>query len=269
MKSNKLPLIIILIAVTLGSIMFFSTKDKSSTASEPAEVIKVGMSGSYKPYTYLDEKGELTGFDVDVWKEIGKRTGHEIEFVTSDFSGLFGMLDSAKLDTIANQITVTPEREQKYLFTRPYVYYGAQLISKDDRNDIVDLESLKGKKVAVGLGTNYETIIRDFDKNSEIEIITYDSGSGPYQDVAIGRVDAAMNDRLALQSVINESGLPLKLAGPPINEMQNAFPFLNNEENKELVAQIDSAIDSMYEDGTIKEISMKYFDMDITEKVLN
>ena len=51
--------------------------------------------------------------------------------------------------------------------------------------------------------------------------------------------------------------------------MQNAFPFLNNEENKELVAQIDSAIDSMYEDGTIKEISMKYFDMDITEKVLN
>ena len=179
------------------------------------------------------------------------------------------MLDSAKLDTIANQITVTPEREQKYLFTRPYVYYGAQLISKDDRNDIVDLESLKGKKVAVGLGTNYETIIREFDKNSEIEIITYDSGSGSYQDVAIGRVDAAMNDRLALQSVINESGLPLKLAGPPINEMQNAFPFLNNEENKELVAQIDSAIDSMYEDGTIKEISMKYFDMDITEKVLN
>ena len=60
MKSNKLPLIIILIAVALGSIMFFSTKDKSSTASEPAEVIKVGMSGSYKPYTYLDEKGELT-----------------------------------------------------------------------------------------------------------------------------------------------------------------------------------------------------------------
>lgn len=269
MKSNKLPLIIILIAVALGSIMFFSTKDKSSTASEPTEVIKVGMSGSYKPYTYLDEKGELTGFDVDVWKEIGKRTGHEIEFVTSDFSGLFGMLDSAKLDTIANQITVTPEREQKYLFSRPYVYYGAQLISKDDRNDIVDLESLKGKKVAVGLGTNYETIIREFDKNSEIEIITYDSGSASYQDVAIGRVDAAMNDRLALQSVIIESGLPLKLAGPPINEMQNAFPFLNNEENKELVAQIDSAIDSMYEDGTIKEISMKYFDMDITEKVLN
>lgn len=78
-----------------------------------------------------------------------------------------------------------------------------------------------------------------------------------------------MNDRLALQSVIIESGASTKLAGPPINEMQNAFPFLNNEENKELVAQIDSAIDSMYEDGTIKEISMKYSDMDITEKVLN
>lgn len=120
--------------------------------------------------------------------------------------------------------------------------------------------------MAVGLGTNYEEMIREFDKDSEIEIITYDSGSGSYQDVAIGRVDAAMNDRLALQSVIKESGLPLKLAGGPLNELHNAFPFLNTTENKELIEKIDQAIDSMYEDNTIKNISEKYFDIDISER---
>lgn len=268
MKSKNILIVSAFILVILGGFYFLNSNSSANQNQGTSEsnVIKVGMSGSYKPYTYLDDKGELTGFDVDVWKEIGNRIGYEVEFVTSDFSGLFGMLDSNQIDTIANQITVTEAREEKYLFTRPYVYYGAQLISKSDRDDIVDLESLKGKSVAVGLGTNYEEMIREFDKDSEIEIITYDSGSGSYQDVAIGRVDAAMNDRLALQSVIKESGLPLKLAGAPLNELHNAFPFLNTDENKELISQIDEAIDSMYEDNTIKDISEKYFDIDISER---
>ena len=256
--------IIILAVIALAII---ATGFSFMRSSESDEQINVGMSGSYKPYTFIDEKGELTGFDVEVWNEIGKRIGEDIAFVTSDFSGLFGMLDVGQIDTIANQITVTDARKEKYLFTSPYVYYGAQLLTKNDRNDIVDLESLKGKKVAVSLGSNYEEMLRAFDSDGEIEIITYDSGSGAYQDVALGRVDAALNDRLALLSVINESGLPLKLVGQPIQEMHNAFPFLMGENQQERINQINSAIEEMYADGTMKQLSMKYFDVDITERL--
>lgn len=235
---------------------------------EDESIIKVGMSGSYKPYTFIDENGVLTGFDVDVWKEIGKRLDRDVEFVTSDFSGLFGMLDVGQIDTIANQITVTEARAEKYLFTSPYVYYGAQLITKVGREDIVDLESLKGKKVAVSLGSNYEEMLRTFDVGGEIEVITYDSGPGAYQDVALGRVDAALNDRLALLSVINESGLPLALAGQPIKELHNAFPFLVNATNTALIEEVNRVIEEMYNDGTMKALSMSYFNIDITERFI-
>lgn len=250
------------IAMALATVGFMFLESNESDSA-----IKVGMSGSYKPYTFIDENGTLTGFDVEVWQEIGKRLNREIEFVTSDFSGLFGMLDVGQIDTIANQITVTDARIEKYQFTKPYVYYGAQLITKGDREDISDLESLKGKKVAVSLGSNYEEMVKAFDVNGEIEVITYDSGPGAYQDVALGRVDAALNDRLALLSVINESGLDLKLAGQPIEEMFNAFPFVFDEENEKLIVEIDKVIEEMYVDGTMKALSMKYFAIDITERL--
>ena len=245
------------------------TSDVAATPVEEvknASPIKVGMSGGYKPYTYLNDDGELTGFDVDVWKEIGKRVDREVQFVTSDFSGLFGMLDVGQITTIANQITVTDARLEKYDFTVPYVYYGAQLLTHEDNMEIVDLETLKGKKVGVSLGSNYEEMVREFDVNGEIEVVTYDSGSGSTQDVAIGRIDAVFNDKLALLTTIKESGLPLKLSGEPIKDLQNAFPFVRNEENAALIKEVDAAIQGMYDDGTIEAISLKYFEIDITKK---
>lgn len=234
--------------------------------SEANTIITVGMSGGYKPYTYVDEDGELTGFDVDVWLEIGNRTGYDVEFVTSDFSGLFGMLDAGQLTTIANQITVTESRLEKYLFSSPYVYYGAHLAVHENTTDIQDLESLKGKKVGVDLGTNYEETLRAFDTENEIEIITYGSGSGALQDVAIGRIDAYLQDKLALLTTINEAGLDVKLAGEPVEILFNAFPFVNSPENEALLIEINEAIESIREDGTFEAISLKYFPINITEE---
>lgn len=240
-----------------------ASKESAAVQSEE-KVIKVGMSGGYKPYTFIDENSELTGFDVDVWKEIGSRIGYEIEFQTADFSGLFGLLDSDKINTIANQITVTDERTEKYDFTDPYVHYGAQLVVKGDNNDINSLETLKGKKVGVSLGSNYEKMIKDFDVNSEIEVVTYESFQGSLQDVSIGRIDAVLNDKLASLIAINESGLDIKFGGEPVERLQNAFPFVKSDENKTLIKDINAAIEEMYNDGTMKEISLKYFPVDIT-----
>lgn len=240
-----------------------TTESTETTETTP---IKVGMSGSYKPYTYLDESGTLTGFDVEVWQEIAKRTGREVEFVTSDFSGLFGMLDVGQIDTIANQITITDERLEKYDFSVPYVYYGAQLMTRVDDDSVYDLETLKGKKVGVSLGSNYETMVKAFDTANEITVVTYDSGSGAYQDLSLGRIDAVLNDKLALLSVVNESGLNLKLAGEPIESLTNAFPFVKSEANGAFLIEVNQAIEAMYADGTMKSLSLKYFNVDITER---
>ncbi|SHJ78628.1 amino acid ABC transporter substrate-binding protein [Paramaledivibacter caminithermalis] len=230
------------------------------------KVIKVGTSGRYHPFTFMNKEGKLDGFEIDVWNEIGRRIGYDVEYNTAEFSGLFGMLDAGKIDTIANQITITEQRKEKYLFPVPYVYSGAQLIVKKGNDDIKSLEDLKGKKVGVSLGSNYEQLIREYDINNEIEVITYEDFVGSLQDVSIGRIDAVVNDKLAGVINIKESGLDLQLGGNTVHPLENSFPFVNSEENKELVENINKAIEEMREDGTLAEISNKWFDLDVTSK---
>jgi len=128
------------------------------------------------------------------------------------------------------------------------------------------LEDLKGKKVGVNLGSNYEKMLREFDVNNEIEIITYEDFLGSIQDVALGRIDAVVNDKLAAKINIAKSGLDLQLGGDPVKPLENSFPFVNNDANKELVEKISKAIEDMRKDGTLTNISNKWFEMDITIK---
>ncbi|MDC0610902.1 amino acid ABC transporter substrate-binding protein [Vibrio sp.] len=230
---------------------------------QAATEVKVGMSGRYFPFTFV-KQDKLQGFEVDVWNEIGKRNDYDVKFVTSNFAGLFGLLETGRIDTISNQITVTDARKAKYLFSDPYVIDGAQLAVRKGNDDIKSLEDLKGKSVAVNLGSNFEQLLRKYDTNNEIDIKTYDSSFE--QDVALGRVDAFVMDRLSILEVINKSGLPLQLAGKPFETIENAWPFLNNEKGKTLRDQVNTALAAMKEDGTLSKISIKWFGSDITKE---
>lgn len=234
----------------------------TSTASLAQEEIKVGMSGRYFPFTFV-KMDKLQGFEIDVWNEIGERADYDVEFVTANFSGLFGMLEAGHIDTISNQITMTDARKAKYAFSVPYVVDGAQVVVRKGREDIEGIEDLKGKKVAVNLGSNFEQLLRNYDKANEINIITYDSGFE--QDVALGRTDAFVMDRVSSAQLIKKSGLPLQLAGEPFETIQNAMPFLNTPEKLAIKAKVDQALTEMKADGTLSEISEKWFDSDITQ----
>ncbi|MCM1988149.1 amino acid ABC transporter substrate-binding protein [Oceanirhabdus seepicola] len=262
---KKRGLVLLMAVLLVLGVASCGKKNSEVAKKEDSKKIVIGMSGGYKPYTFLNEVDELQGFDVDVWKEIGSRLDYGIEFKRADFSGLFGMLDNEQLNTIANQITVTKEREEKYIFTDAYVYYGAQLLSHKDDDSIKLLEDLKGKKVGVSLGSNYENIIRKLDKNSEIEIVTYD-GAGLYHDLSLGRIDAVLMDKLSGLTVIEETDLNIKLAGEPIQELINAFPFVKDSDNEKLVEEINKVMKEMKNDGTLTEISLKWFPIDITKK---
>ena len=156
------------------------------------------------------------------------RLGRPVEFVTTSFSGLFGMLEAGKIDTIANQITITEERRKKYAFTIPYVYDGAQLVVRKDNTSIHGVADLCGKRVVVNLGSNFEQILNRLDTEKCIEIVSYDSGIE--QDVVIGRAAAFMMDRNSAVALIAESGLALKLAGKPVELLENAMPFRRDGE---------------------------------------
>lgn len=234
----------------------------ATTMAAHADTLRVGMSGGYYPFTFV-EQDVLKGFEVDVMNAVGEQTGDDIEFVTASFSGLAGMLDSGRIDTIANQITITPERKAKYAFTQPYVYDGAQVVVREGNDAIQGVEDLKEKTVAVNLGSNYEQLLRELPYADEINIKTYESNIE--QDVALGRADAFVMDRVSATQVIKDKPLPLQLAGKPFSRIENALPFRDDDAGRALRDRVDDALDELREDGTLTQISEKWFGTDITQ----
>lgn len=252
--THKLNITLAAISLSVASGLF--------AASAQADTLRVGMSGGYFPFTFV-EQDELKGFEVDVMNAVGEITGDDIEFVTASFSGLAGMLESGRIDTIANQITITPEREAKYVFTEPYVYDGAQVVVRAGNDSIQGVEDLSGKSVAVNLGSNYEQLLREQPNADEIDIRTYESNIE--QDVALGRVEAFVMDRVSATQVIKEKGLPLELAGQPFSTIENALPFRDDETGREQHDRAVAALAELRESGELREISEKWFDTDITQ----
>ena len=234
----------------------------TGVSAAQAETLNVGMSGGYFPFTFV-KLDELQGFEVDFINAVAKETGDEVNFVTMSFSGLIGALESGRIDTIANQITITPEREAKFAFSQPYVFDGAQVVVKEGNEDTIgSVEDLSGKTVAVNLGSNFEELLNELPNAGEIDIRTYESNIA--QDTALGRVDAFVMDRVSSAQLIAESPLPLALAGKPFSEIRNALPFRNDDEGQALRDRFDAAITKLKEDCTLTEISEKWFGSDIT-----
>lgn len=235
----------------------------SMVQAQDENVLRVGMSGGYFPFTFV-EQDVLQGFEVDVMEAVAKEMDTDVEFITANFSGLFGMLESGRVDTIANQITITEERQEKYAFTKPYVYDGAQVVVKAGNDEIKGVEDLRGKRVAVNLGSNYEELLHELPYANEIDIRTYESNIE--QDTALGRVDAFVMDRVSASQVIQEKPLPLQLAGQPFSDIRNALPFRDTESGRALRDQVGNALTTLREKGILTEISERWFGSDITRR---
>lgn len=269
----KRTITFILATLLAVSLTACGAKETSETAAQEKQtekkVLRVGTSGIYPPFGYLGDDGEMEGYEVDIFEAIGEELGFEVEWTIAEFAGLFGMLDSGRIDTVANLIVATEERVEKYDFTEPHAYSGAMLTVKEDRDDIRSLEDLKGKRLGTLLGSNYHQDIEKWNKENgnEIEIVPYQDLAGTYDEVAMGRIDAFIDAWIAADLRIKQEGLPLKLFDEkPLYSVEHAFPFVRNEENKQFIEEFNEVLRRMKEDGTLKQLASKWSDIDITEK---
>jgi cystine transport system substrate-binding protein len=127
---------------------------------EATKTLRIGLEGTYPPFNFQDKDGQLAGFEVDFAKALAAQMKVKAEFHPSPFAGLLGALESRRIDVVINQITITPERAAKYDFSRPYTVSGIQIIVRKGQTGIAAPADLAGKKVGVGLGTNYESWLR-------------------------------------------------------------------------------------------------------------
>ncbi|MDR9792424.1 cystine transport system substrate-binding protein [Aeribacillus composti] len=228
--------------------------------------ITVGIMGTYAPYNFMNENKEYDGFDVDIAKELAKRLGVKANFVAQEFSGLIPGLQKGKFDILVSQVTITDERKKQIDFTEPYITNKVKVIVREDNNDIKSVNDFKGKTIGVGLGTNDEAYLRNelLPKVGDFKINTYDDVITTLKDLDAGRIDATINNVYALKPVIEENGYKIKAVGDPIKEDQAGVAVKKG--NKELVNALNKALKEMKEDGTYKEIYVKWFDEEPTEE---
>ncbi|MGR6117596.1 substrate-binding periplasmic protein [Aeribacillus composti] len=228
--------------------------------------ITVGIMGTYAPYNFMNENKEYDGFDVDIAKELAKRLGVKANFVAQEFSGLIPGLQKGKFDILVSQVTITDERKKQIDFTEPYITNKVKVIVREDNNDIKSVNDFKGKTIGVGLGTNDEAYLRNelLPKVGDFKINTYDDVITTLKDLDAGRIDATINNVYALKPVIEENGYKIKAVGDPIKEDQAGVAVKKG--NKELVDALNKALKEMKEDGTYKEIYVKWFDEVPTEE---
>lgn len=221
----------------------------------------IGTEGTYAPYTYHDETGELVGYDVEVAKAVAEKLGVEAEFVESNWDSLIAGLDAVRYDVVFNQVTITDERIEKYDFSTPYTISRAALIVGADNNDIATFEDLKGKKSAQSLTSNYASLAEQY----EAEIISADgSFSKAIELVLTGRADATINDQVSFYDFLKQQpDAQVKLVETLDDASKNAA--LIRKGNDTLVEAINKALDELSQDGTLAEISNKYFGADVTK----
>lgn len=222
----------------------------------------VAMEGTYAPWTYHDENDNLTGFDVEIANEIAKRLGIEAQFVEGPWDGLLAGVEVGRYDVLINCVGVTEERQKKYDYSDPYAFNKPVVIVRADYDKIQSMEDLKGKRTANTITSTFAETAEKFgaivtgvdDLNQTIEL------------VLSGRMDATLNTEMTyLDYMKAHPDANLKIAAYGDDATWIAIPVRKGEESAAFLSAINEALADMREKGVLSELSLKYFDADITE----
>ncbi|WP_172254399.1 amino acid ABC transporter substrate-binding protein [Saccharibacillus deserti] len=220
----------------------------------------IGTEGTYAPFTYHDKSGELTGFDVEIAREVAKRLGVEAEFVEAPWDSLLAGIDAGRFNAVFNEVSIRDDRKEKYDFSDPYISSGAVLIVREDNTDIKSLADLKGKKSAQSLTSN----LADIAKQNGAEIVPIEGFNQAIDLLNSSRVDATINDNLSFLDLKKQKpDIALKVVAEAEDASQSGGVFAKNQ--PELIEAVNKALADMHEDGTYATISEKYFGEDVSK----
>lgn len=270
MKKWKLS-VVLLLALSMVLSACGQSKDKEGTNGDSEQSLYdkvkeegkllVGTEGTYPPFTFHDESGKLTGFDVEIAREVAKRLGVEAEFKETQWDAMFEGLNSERFDMIANQVGIREDRQKKYDFSKPYIESSAVVVVSKDNNDVKSFEDIKGLTSAQSLTSNY----RDIAEENGAVIQGVDGLAQSIQLLEQGRVDVTVNDKISILDYMNkQKNANIKIAAEAEDAGQSGLMFRKG--NDKLVEEVNKALEDMMEDGTYEEISNKWFGENVSPK---
>lgn len=223
----------------------------------------VALEGAWQPWSYHDESDTLVGYDVEVSRAIAEKLGVEPEYVESDWDSLFAGLDAGRFDIVCNGVEVTDERAKTYDFTTPYGYIHTALAVRKDNEDIKSFEDLKGKTTANSLASTYMELAESY--GATVQGI--DTLEETIQLLTAGRIDATLNADVSFYDYLNvHPDADFKLVAQTEDASHVAIPVRKGDDSASLLEAINTAIEELRADGTLKALGEKYFGQDISSE---
>ena len=223
----------------------------------------VALEGAWQPWSYHDESDTLVGYDVEVSRAIAEKLGVEPEYVESDWDSLFAGLDAGRFDIVCNGVEVTDERAKTYDFTTPYGYIHTALAVRKDNEDIKSFEDLKGKTTANSLASTYMELAESY--GATVQGI--DTLEETIQLLTADRIDATLNADVSFYDYLNvHPDADFKLVAQTEDASHVAIPVRKGDDSASLLEAINTAIEELRADGTLKALGEKYFGQDISSE---
>lgn len=236
-----------------------TTANAPATASSlpaTAPTYKVGVEGSGQPFTFKDETGKLTGFDVELLQAIGEKQGFKIETLADDWATVFKRLDDDSRDIIASGVTITPERQQSMDFSDSYMDSYTAFAFKDPT--IKSYDDLKSKKIGVQKGSDYAEFFKKHVTNPD-QVKEYPTTFLAYQAMTKGEVDAVADD----VNMLNSQNVRLKAKDiqtlPVPNVKSDKFAFAIKKGRADLAQKVNAGLAQVKADGTYDKLYQKWF----------
>jgi len=246
---NKLLLVLLCL---LAIVIPVSARGKSDSE----RVYVFASDATWPPMEYIDDNGEIVGFDMDLLAAMAKAGDFKYKILNTGWDGIFAGLANGSYDAIISSVTITEERKQKMNFTTPYVNAGQILIVRNDYSGKEKLEDFAGKKVGVQQGTTGDFAVEVFAK---IDRRAYDDVGLAIEDLANGNLDAVVCDSVTAVNfaVTNENySKKLKIIGEPFTEEEYGIAVSKN--NEELLAILNAALSQVFADGTHAKLVSKW-----------
>lgn len=240
--------------------VIFLTGCQTSAQQTNKNILRVGTEGTYAPFSYRNEQNQLVGYDVEVASAIAKKIGYDIEFVEGPWDSLIAAFDAKKTDTVFNQVSITEERKAKYDFSLPYMVSHASLITHQDNTVITDFTDIKGKISAQSLTSNYAKKAEELGAT----LASVDSFSNAVELLQSNRADVTLNTDVAFYDYLKQKpNAPIKIV-KTLDESLFAGAIFHKG-NPEFITKVNKAVTELQADGTLTQLSQKYFNKDISK----
>ncbi|VEF47299.1 family 3 extracellular solute-binding protein [Bacillus freudenreichii] len=233
------------------------TADKEGAKTETKKVLNVGTEATFAPFEFM-EKGEVTGFDVDLLKAVANEAGYDVKIENTGWDAMFAGLQSKQLDIGMAGITITPERVDSYDFSNPYFESKTMIAFKDVK--IEKAEDLKGKKIGVQNGTTGQFAAEKIVGQNSPDISKYETAALMFQALQSDNVQAAVTDiAVALEYQKNNPDTGIETVTDD-KQFEPEYYGIVFPKGSEYVEEFDKALNTVLDNGKYAEIYKKWFD---------